>query len=200
MFCAKCGNQTPDDSNFCRGCGHAVADSNSSGAAAEVAPACVRAKLKHKALWILLPIGLVIYWVSTHSTHSQPSQPSQRAAKQEQIHTISNRALIVKATGNSHFKLDVPAGADSVYLRGNFTARGGMDDDIEARVFSDDEFMNWQNGQSAETLYSSGKVTVGKFDINLPSGSGTYYLVFDNTSSLFTQKSVRLNATLSYYQ
>jgi hypothetical protein len=199
MFCTKCGNQTPNDSHFCRSCGHAlVADSSSSGASAAVALACVREKLKRKGLWLLLPIGLLlVYWLSSHRTHAQSSQP---VTKQQRIQTISNSALLVKATGNSHFKLDVPPGADNVHLRGNFIARGGMDDDIEAWVFSDEEFMNWQNGQSAETLYSSGKVTAGKFDLKLPSDSGTYYLVFDNTSSLFTQKTVRVNGNLSYYQ
>jgi len=173
-------------------------DSSSSGAAAVVAPARVRAKPKRKALWILLPIGLlVVYWLANHRTDAQPSQP---VTKQKRIQTISNPALLVKATGNSHFKLEVPSGADNVHLRANFIARGGTDDNIEAWVFSDEEFMNWQNGQSAEIIYSSGKVTAGKFDINLPSDSGTYYLVFDNTSSLFTQKTVRVNASLSYYQ
>jgi hypothetical protein len=171
--------------------------SGSSGAAAAVAPAYVPEKRKRKALWILLPIGLLlVYWLSSHRTGTQSLQ---EVPKQQRIQTIANPALLVKATGNSYLKLDVPPGAGSVHLRGSFIARGGMDDDIEAYVFSDEEFMNWQNSHSAETLYTSGKVTVGKFNINLPD-SGTYYLVFDNTSSLFTQKTVRVNATLSYYQ
>jgi zinc-ribbon domain len=191
MFCTECGNQTPDDSHFCRSCGHAVLDSSSIGAAAAVAPACVREKPKRKVLWILLPIGLLlVYWLSTHRTHAQPPQT---VAKQQKIQTVSNSALLIKATGNSHFKLDVPPGADNVHLWGDFIARGGMDDDIEAWVFSDEEFMNWQNGQSAETLYNSGKITAGRFDIKLPSDNGTYYLVFDNTSSLFISALVYRN-------
>jgi hypothetical protein len=119
-------------------------DSSSSGAAAVVAPARVRAKPKRKALWILLPIGLlVVYWLANHRTDAQPSQP---VTKQKRIQTISNPALPVKATGNSHFKLEVPSGADNVHLWANFIARGGTDDNIEAWVFSDEEFMNWQNG------------------------------------------------------
>jgi hypothetical protein len=199
MFCPKCGSESPNDSHFCRACGRALAlASTPSGAVAAVAPARVRGNPKLKVLWILLPIGfLLVYWLLSHRTDAQSSQ---QITKQQRIQTISNPTLLVKATGSSHFKLDVPPGAGNVHLRGNFIARGGMDDDIEAYVFSDEEFMNWRNGHSAESLYSSGKVTVGKFDIDLPSDSGTYYLLFDNTSSLFTQKTVQVNATLTYYQ
>jgi hypothetical protein len=91
-------------------------------------------------------------------------------------------------------------GAVSAVLQGNFTASGGSGNDIEAYVFSENDFMNWQNRHSAKTYYNSGRVTANNVSVNLPDDAGTYYLVFDNRFSLFSPKVVRVNATLSYYQ
>jgi len=49
-------------------------------------------------------------------------------------------------------------------------------------------FENWKNHHSASTYYNSGKVTVGTIDAQL--GSGTYFLVFDNTFSLLSNKAI----------
>jgi len=55
-------------------------------------------------------------------------------------------------------------------------------------LFSTSTFENWKNHHSATTYYNSGKVTVGTIDAQL--GSGTYFLVFDNTFSLLSNKAI----------
>jgi hypothetical protein len=84
--------------------------------------------------------------------------------------------------------------------KGNFTASGGTGNDIDVYVLPQDDFVNWQNRHASRSYYNSGKVTVGNLNVNLPSDAGTYYLVFDNRFSLLSEKNVRVNATLSYYQ
>jgi hypothetical protein len=198
MFCQRFGTGILEDSQFCRKWGHAAF--TSSGAAAAVAPAPVAAKPKSRiAIWVLLPFLIVVVCLWVAKGHSPGARQLQQPTKQRHTETISNPALPVKPTGNAYFKFDVPPGAANVNLQGSFIASGGGDD-IEAHIFSESDFMNWLNSRSAETYYSSGRVTAGKFHLNLPSDSGTYFLVFDNTFSLLTQKTVRVNATLTYYQ
>jgi hypothetical protein len=94
----------------------------------------------------------------------------------------------------------VPPGATGVQLQGSFTASGGSGNDVEVYVLPETDFVNWQNRHGAKTYYNSGKVTVGNLNLTLPSDAGSYYLVFDNRFSLLSQKSVRLNATFTYYE
>ena len=75
-----------------------------------------------------------------------------------------------------------------------------MSNDVEVFLLSENDFVNWQNGHAANSLYNSGRVTVGHINVNLPSEAGTYYLVFSNKSSLLTQRSVMVDAALAYYQ
>jgi len=50
-------------------------------------------------------------------------------------------------------------------------------------------YVNWQNGHTGTTYYSSGQVTTGSFNVNLPAGT-TYYFVFDNSFETISFKDV----------
>jgi zinc-ribbon domain len=200
MFCSKCGSEIPDDSQFCRKCGRSLTAATPSGAGAAAAPAPIQASKpkSRKALWILLPIFLLVVWWAVTS-HSPGAQQFQQLVKQQHTQAI-NQDFTVKSNGYYYFKLDVPAGATSVRLQGNFSAIGGSGNDIEAYILPENDFVNWQNRHEAKTFYNSGKVTVSNVAVNLPSDSGTYYFVFDNRFSLLSEKSVRVRASLTYYQ
>src|SRR4029077_16165555 len=66
VFCAKCGTETPDDSQFCRKCGQALGAVPASGGAVAVAPAPVpipAAKPKSKwSLGVFLVLLALILW------------------------------------------------------------------------------------------------------------------------------------------
>jgi hypothetical protein len=145
---------------------------------------------------------LIIYgYNASQRAHPNPAaNPIDRIVKQQRTTTVSNPALSVNALSFSYFKLDVPSGATSVLLHGNFTASGGTGNDIEVFVLPESDFVNWQNGHAARTFYNSGKVTVGSLNVNLPADAGAYYLVFNNKFSLLTPKFVRVDAALTYYQ
>lgn len=150
---------------------------------------------------VLLLLFIVYGYNASQRANSNPSaNPIERLVKQQHTTTLANPALSVNALGYSYFKLVVPSGATSVLLHGTFTASGGTGNDIEAFVLPENDYVNWQNGHNAKTFYNSGKVTVGTLNVNLPADAGTYYLVFNNKFSLLSQKTVRVDAALTYYQ
>jgi zinc-ribbon domain len=201
VFCVKCGAQTPDDSQFCRKCGHEL---RAVSTTATVPPPVAASPPKPKsraALWIfLILLALILWWAATsRSPGARQLQQIAQVVKQQHTDLFNDPALSITATGYSYFKMDVPPGASSVHLQGTFTATGGSGNDVIAYVLSGADFVNLQNGHPANTYYNSGKLTVGTISVNLPADAGTYYLVFDNRFSLLSRKSVRVNATLAYY-
>lgn len=85
----------------------------------------------------------------------------------------------------------------NVRLTGVFRASGGSRNDIKFRVFDEMNFINWSNGNTAVPLLDSDRVTVYEVDYVFPE-VGTYYIVFDNKYSVFTNKTVNCNLTLWY--
>jgi hypothetical protein len=74
-----------------------------------------------------------------------------------------------------------------------FRAQGGSGNDIEVYILDEDGFENWSNGHQTSTYYNSGKVTVGRFNINL--APGKYFLVMNNKFSMVSNKVV----TFTFY-
>ena len=114
-------------------------------------------------------------------------------------HTVNivNRLITVNSLGYEYYPFYVPSGATDVYVQGSFTASGGSGNDIEVLIMDSTEFINWLNEPQASAYYNSGQVTTSNFNVHLPSGSGTYYLVYSNKFSS-TQKNVLTLAYLSY--
>lgn len=92
----------------------------------------------------------------------------------------------------------MPASATEVRVEGTFTATGGTGNDVEVYLLNDDEFVNWRNGHAVNALYNSGRMTQGTLNTSLPSGAGTYHLVFNNKFSLFSPKAIKASIRLHY--
>jgi hypothetical protein len=111
---------------------------------------------------------------------------------------IVNSLITVDAGDYEYYQFTVPPGAANVRVQGSFTASGGAGNDIIVLIMDLTEFFNWQNGHQAGAYYDSGELTTSNFDVHLPSGSGTYCLVYSNTFSIMNQKNVNTEANLSY--
>jgi len=75
-------------------------------------------------------------------------------------------------------------------ISGSFRARGGSGNDIIVLILDADAYENWINGHASPSgcYYNSGKVTVGRFDVNVP--PGFYRVVYSNAFSSVSNKVV----------
>ncbi len=198
MFCPKCGTETPDDSQFCRKCGKSLGVvSIADGAVVGAAQAPQPKPERRTTLWALVALlSLVAGWAVWQM--SQGHGPQVPAVLQ-QLHTETfNKSITVPALNFFYVPLPLPDGSRNVRLQGHFSATGGIGNDIEVYLLSEDEFANWKNRHLVNAIYSSGRVTQASPDVNVPSAAGTYYLVFNNRYSLLAPKAVEANLTFIY--
>lgn len=155
--------------------------------------------------WLVLVGALGAVWY-IQDVSSKPL-PQVRAAQtptqvpQPQLHTTAtgDKAFTLNAGAATYFKFPVSAGAYNASLKGHFSATGGVGNDIEVFVMTEDDYVNWQSGHSVNTLYNSGKVTQETLNVTLPTDAGTYYLVFSNKSSWLVPRAVQATVNLTYY-
>jgi|SRR5579862_1084135 len=206
MICTTCGGETPNDSRFCRMCGdsYLVAPTAGGAAARRGAMSFQLSRVAFGIAGVLLLAGAgYFYYAHTLSRTGRNEQAANlidRLTKKPHNIPVSSEPVTINQLGYSYFKLDVPSKASSVMLKGSFIASGGVGNTIEAFIFSEADYVNWQNRHAANPLYSSGRVTMGTMHTELPVGPGSYYLVFNNKFSVLDSKTVRVDAALTYYQ
>ncbi len=105
--------------------------------------------------------------------------------------SLVNETFSVPAGTVKWWRFTVPEGT-TCRVEGDFHARGGGGNDIEVGITDE----NGANGHAGRFWYQSGKVTTGNMDVQL--GPGTYFVIFSNRFSLFSQKTVsaRINIVL----
>ena len=106
------------------------------------------------------------------------------------LETIFTGSAAVEANHHIEFPFEVKS-ADMVRPRvvGKITASGGTGNDIVVSVITEDDLTNMKNGHQVTPIYTSGQVTVANVDARLPA-VGKYYVVFSNTFSGVTPKTV----------
>lgn len=211
MFCHYCGTNLSDDAVFCKSCGKSLTSAAPSNATSTPAIAVqeqrsVGNRKPKTGLWILLALLLlVVGWaLISHSPgakqfRGEAVQPTP-IQPQPQPHNVvlTNPAFTLKAGQGIHYTFKLPPNASSVQVEGTFSASGGGGNDVEVYLMSEDDFVNWHNNHSINPFYNSGRITQSTLNVNLPSGTGTYYLVFTNRFSLLTPKAVQTSIRLHY--
>ena len=131
---------------------------------------------------------MTTYYTSVSTSYSTSTYTNYTT--QSSNSNIVNSLVTVDANSWEARQFNVSAGAQGISVTGYFTVSGGSD--VNVYVMDNTDYVNWANGQSASAYYASGKVTAGTINADLP-GSGTYYLVYDNTFSTISQKIVPSN-------
>ena len=83
----------------------------------------------------------------------------------------------------------------SFNLQGGFIANAALGDDIYVYVLDKEDFQKFADDQRFRSYYSSGKVEYDTFDFKL--APGEYYIIMSNHHSLFSTKTVQLEAATS---
>jgi hypothetical protein len=211
MICSSCGGETPNDSRFCRMCGDSYLVAPTAGGAARGRRggqmAFQLSRVAFVMAGILLLAGGGYYYYAYYAYRTSYKRRSDHTAnlldrltKKPHSVPVSSDPVAINQLAYTYFKLDVPAKASSVLLKGTFIASGGTGNTVEAFLFPETDYVNWQNRHAATPLYSSGKVTMGAIETELPAGAGSYYLVFNNKFSVLDSKTVHVDAALTYYQ
>jgi zinc-ribbon domain len=210
MFCRFCGSTLRDGSNFCHSCGKpltlalpsSIAGTDTGAAVVPVKPAPPKTKkppaLGSFVIGVLLIVGVLWWFMSKSDSGSSSPSTLRQLVAQPRTEVLSNGEFALSATQYRYVRFEVPQNAGAVRVEGTFSASGGGGNDIEAYVFSNDDFVNWQNRHRVRTFYNSGRVTQGTLEVMLPPIAGTYYLVFNNNFSLFSAKTVQTSIRLHF--
>jgi hypothetical protein len=116
---------------------------------------------------------------------------------QHAAESVAGGSFIVEPGKYKSFKLTVAPGMANPRLEGNFEASGG-NNDVEVLLMESAQFLNWQNGHQAASVYSSGRVTADRLKVTLPGDAATYYLIFSNKFSYIRNKAVTADIKLQY--
>ena len=70
----------------------------------------------------------------------------------------------------------------------------------EVTLLTEAQFANWENSRTFEATFASGRVTTGNIAVALPATPGTYFVVFSNRFSIFSNKAVTADVQLRYHR
>lgn len=207
MYCPSCGKQVQEGNVFCPFCGKALSNAPPNPSPPTISqpsppyqnpPQQRNSAKSHTArnvavgiAVLLLVIIAVVVAVSLMNSNGGSIIPTTHTTN------VVNGLVTVNAGSYEDYTFTVPSGASNIQVTGSFTASGGSGNDIKVYIFDQSDFVNWENGHTANTYYQSGQTTTGTISATLPS-SGTYVLVYDNTFSIISQKNVNTEVNLSY--
>jgi hypothetical protein len=162
--------------------------------------------------WILGTGAVLIVGAIVWSTSNQPktgddgASAAQAASKAAPVRRtryvpvnqkIATGQIVVKANGYVQYRLTITPAMVEPTITGNFNASGGSGNDIQAVIADEANYTNWINGHQAQVFWGTpGKQTTGNIAVQL--APGTYYLVFSNKFSAFTDKQVFLDVDLNF--
>jgi hypothetical protein len=90
-------------------------------------------------------------------------------------------------------------GLKNAVLFGQFTATGGLNNQIIFHFFDESNFVNWSNGNQATSLLSTDRLSASEVNVPIPN-PGNYYLVFDNRHAWLAERRIAAKLYLKYTQ
>ncbi len=149
-----------------------------------------------RTLRIVLALVVLVAIVATVATLRQVPQSPLYAGPRTYTRTLVKGQINL---GTSYYasNFTVPDGATQIRLMIDVTAQGGSGNDIKLHILTNDNFLRWRNGQPYVAVYETGQITTFNQTFNLPSPD-SYSVVYDNSFSFFSSKTVTTTATLTY--
>jgi hypothetical protein len=185
-LCPNYGTKNPDDAGYCIRCGKSLSNEHINIDQPQKEPSHQPQNQSSNGLSGIIIIGVIlvilvfVFGLGQHNV------------------VILNGSTSVNALGYRYFWFDVPSIAINPTISGTFTGSGSLGNDIRVYVLTSTDFINWINGHQVSTYYNSGVIATASFSVKLVPGQ-KYYLVFDNTFSLFSGKNVIGDITFSYF-
>lgn len=146
---------------------------------------------------VILALAVIGSLASRGGSSQNGGGSTPQYTPQQYTVNIVNGLITVPAGGYESYEFTVPACASYGTVSGSFTASGGSGNDIRVYIMNQTSFINWENGHTVPVYYSSGQLTTATIRATLPGGT-TYYLVYDNTFSVFSSKNVQTTVNLYY--
>lgn len=129
--------------------------------------------------------------------HTVPIQNTNVAPEPPTI-SEPNRVTILSDTfevkPQQYFTSRFTVPPDGARITGRFRAISG--DNIMVHILDADGYTNFEHRNPFRSYYDSGKSAVGSIDMRMVGGS--YYLVFENSYSIFSKKVVQATVTMEY--
>ncbi|MHB8702456.1 MAG: hypothetical protein ACYC7D_15745 [Nitrososphaerales archaeon] len=150
-----------------------------------------------KRFLIILAIIFLILLISYFNVPSLLS-PSQTSTTTLNIQT---GLLSIAPSRFMYIKMNIDPNTHKAFVVGNFTSTGSTGDNaIRVFLVNQTEFQTFQSsGQANESVFSTGEISSGTINAQIPQGGGQYYLLFDNSFDSSTAKSVNATVNLLYY-
>jgi len=154
MYCQACGKQIPDESAFCLGCGKPLASG-----VQQVPPHPTKRSVRWPYIIIILLLAALIWSMiprgsirtalepAASSSGSSPASSLPSLFQTPKSVSLFSGSVAVNA-GRIHF-ITFPTDPDhmgTIHISGRFSATGGMKNDIQAVLCTEDEFQNFSNG------------------------------------------------------
>ncbi|MGH9906669.1 MAG: hypothetical protein ACRD8U_13925 [Pyrinomonadaceae bacterium] len=92
------------------------------------------------------------------------------------------------------YSFEIPESEHYGIVRGWFAVKGSNRLDVRVLILDSSNLDNFKNGDSFSNYLDTGLQHSANINVRLPRGQ--FYLVFDNTHSLLTNKSLRTDLTL----
>jgi hypothetical protein len=132
---------------------------------------------------ILIAIAVIVMIIATiivafFASENHPSSTPY-------VERIVDETLLLNSNSYKSYDFSLPSIASSITVDGNFEVNGDTEG-IKIYIMDSLNFASWQNTRTASMYYSSGELKSGNITATLTL-AGTYYLVYDNTSSLVSK-------------
>lgn len=160
-------------------------------------------KLKGRYIAIGIAIGFTLFiavlaFSVTSARFGNLASSSPSVPTNAYVENIASGIISIGEGSYEYREFEVPADSSNSIVRGSFHVLADAGGQIQVFIFDEKQFANWQDNRTlTPNHFYSGEVTIANLEDGVPPGK-KLYLVFDNTFSSTSAKTVSANIELFY--